>query len=157
MKKCPKCKINLPISAFCKSSKRKDGLHIWCKNCCNEIKKQQYVKNRRAAVRLLSRKAKLKKAYGITVQEYDELLKKQHGVCAICEKPETQISNKKYGTIDKLRVDHDHKTNRVRGLLCSKCNQGLGIFQDNFDFMLNACNYIFMEEEHYKLDQRRIK
>ncbi len=61
--------------------------------------------------------------YGLTPEQYDLLSAKQGGVCAICHQPETaRTRDGKY----RLRVDHDYKTGKVRGLLCHKCNAALG-------------------------------
>lgn len=92
-------------------------------------------------------KGKISKEGKLSLAEYYLLLNKQKGVCAICGKPETQKSNKKYGTIDRLRVDHNHQTGKVRGLLYSRCNFGLGHFKDNFDFLLFAANYLMINDE----------
>jgi len=62
----------------------------------------------------------LKHRYGITIADYDSMYSKQKGVCAICAKPPKT---------KRLNVDHDHITNRVRGLLCPKCNASLGFFE----------------------------
>jgi hypothetical protein len=60
--------------------------------------------------------------YGITPEYYRALLLAQNGVCALCGEPETQTLK---GTLISLSVDHDHKTGKVRGLLCIRCNRGL--------------------------------
>ena len=67
-------------------------------------------------------------------EEYDDLLVAQKGVCAICDKPES--SGK------RLAVDHKHGTNLVRGLLCTKCNMGLGYFNDSPGFLFSAIKYL---------------
>jgi hypothetical protein len=67
--------------------------------------------------------ARLKKTYGISMEQYQVLLVKQGGKCGICKRPE------RLG--QALSVDHDHKTGRVRGLLCRKCNRSLGGFDDD--------------------------
>lgn len=69
----------------------------------------------------------LVKNYGITIEEYDAMNLKQKGVCAICKQPETKLN--KNGTVHKLAVDHCHKTGKVRGLLCFKCNAAIGFFE----------------------------
>lgn len=73
--------------------------------------------------------------YGITTQEYDALLKVQNGKCAICERPHTEFER-------RLHVDHDHLTKQVRGLLCVKCNQGIGYFDDSFELLERAKQYL---------------
>lgn len=73
--------------------------------------------------------------YGISQADYDALLSKQNYVCAICGNKET--SKYKY-----LSVDHCHYTKKVRGLLCSHCNKGLGLFKDNTQTLQNAITYL---------------
>jgi hypothetical protein len=75
---------------------------------------------------------KLRTAYGLTAAEYDALLAKQAGRCAIC------------GTqpVKRLAVDHEHATGKVRGLLCSTCNSGLGHFKDSVPALENAIAYL---------------
>ena len=75
--------------------------------------------------------------------DYNTLLMKQNCVCAICFKKET-IKHQS-GTIRRLSIDHNHKTNKVRGLLCGNCNAGLGFFQDNPTLLRRAIKYL--EEE----------
>lgn len=71
--------------------------------------------------------------YGITLEEYEELFKLQKGRCKICNK-KSKI---------RLPVDHDHKTGRVRGLLCSNCNLLLGaIERDGIEIVLLAIQYL---------------
>lgn len=78
----------------------------------------------------------LKKKYGITEAQYTELLNKQNGVCAIC-------GSKKAGyKMRQLVIDHIHGTNKIRGLLCTPCNLGLGNFKDNIGFLENAASYL---------------
>ena len=76
---------------------------------------------------------RLKRAYGITLAEYQQMLEIQDGRCKICgKKPGKRM----------LDVDHCHKTNKVRGLLCSKCNIGLGQFNDSLGLLLEAALYL---------------
>src|SRR5215204_4121210 len=65
----------------------------------------------------------IKNRYGVTVEEYETLLKLQSGKCAICEDTDN----------DNLCVDHNHTTNQVRGLLCRKCNNAIGLTKENLD------------------------
>jgi hypothetical protein len=74
--------------------------------------------------------------YGLTVEQYDAMLIEQNYVCAICNKSE------KSSTKGVLFIDHDHKTGKVRGLLCDTCNRGLGYFYDNKLFLHNAIEYL---------------
>lgn len=87
-----------------------------------------------------NREYRLKTKFGISLEEYNSLLERQHGVCAICGLGES--SRDKKGKIRPLMVDHDHKTGKVRGLLCSKCNIGLGQFNDSPTVLKVAMEYI---------------
>jgi len=66
--------------------------------------------------------------YGLTAAAYAALLELQGGVCAICGRPETIVDTRR-GIVRRLCVDHDHTTNRVRGLLCHRCNVNLGYWE----------------------------
>lgn len=77
--------------------------------------------------------ATLRKKYGISKAQYDEMLRKQSGTCAICK------CHQRY---QALAVDHCHKTGQVRGLLCVQCNRGLGRFFDSPLRLRNAAEYI---------------
>jgi hypothetical protein len=79
--------------------------------------------------------------FKMTSNEYYALLKKQNNVCKICKKPETQIKRKS-DKIKMLSIDHCHKTGKIRGLLCFKCNSGLGQFQDSIDLLKAAIDYL---------------
>lgn len=66
--------------------------------------------------------AELRRLYGLSYEDYLQLLERQAGVCAICKRPPTKVTR-----LDRrLHVDHDHETGRVRGLLCRACNAALG-------------------------------
>lgn len=82
----------------------------------------------------------IKSTYGIDLDEYWRMWKSQKGVCLICGNKETRKS--RYGGICKLTIDHCHKTKKVRGLLCHKCNNGLGQFKDNIKVMKKAIQYL---------------
>ena len=81
----------------------------------------------------------LKKKYGIGLNEYKTLFEKHGGVCAICGCVETQMIR---GTTLSLAIDHCHETGRIRGLLCSQCNRGLGLFRDNPEHLERAAEYL---------------
>lgn len=83
----------------------------------------------------------LKRHFGITLETYNELAINQNNLCLICNKPEMGI-DKRSNKRRLLAVDHDHKTGKVRGLLCSKCNRGLGYFNDNVELLKNSINYL---------------
>ncbi len=80
----------------------------------------------------------LKRKYGITPEQRAEMMDNQKGCCAICK---ASLINPKFSASD-LNVDHNHETGEVRGLLCSKCNTGLGQFKDNKEYLMAAINYL---------------
>lgn len=77
---------------------------------------------------------RLRSQFNLSVDEYNNMLKNQQYSCAICETTEPTG----YG----WHVDHCHKSGKVRGILCSKCNQGLGLFSDNTKHLNKAINYL---------------
>lgn len=79
----------------------------------------------------------LRRTYGITADDYDEMLAGQGGGCAICESPTSGDPRR-----PRLHVDHCHDTGKVRGLLCSDCNRALGQFKDCPDRLVAAADYI---------------
>jgi len=81
------------------------------------------------------RDVQLRSLYGITQADYDGLLALQYGRCAIC-------GTTKPGTRGTWRVDHDHQTGQVRGLLCDRCNLGIGYMQDDPDILIAAARYV---------------
>lgn len=116
MKKCVACKIELNISLFGKNKRLSDGLTQECRYCHNER----------------SKRAKYKYRYGITLEEKEEILKKQKYKCAICKK---DISKRSC-------VDHNHKTLKVRALLCDFCNTGIGMFKENITLLAKTIAYL---------------
>lgn len=81
-------------------------------------------------------KAYLKRAYNITVDDYNKMCLDQGNLCAICYEPLFDNSGK------KPHVDHSHSTGKIRGILCYKCNNGLGLFNDNIQKLRNAIEYL---------------
>jgi hypothetical protein len=77
--------------------------------------------------------------YGITQTDYDQLYVAHDGRCAICRQIETRIKNSR---VKWIAVDHDHKTNEVRGLLCHQCNVGIGSFKDDVELLEAAVRYL---------------
>lgn len=87
-------------------------------------------------LKISQRKTQLKKKYGITIKEYDDILIAQNGHCFFCDRTPDQ---ERYGV---LHVDHDHKTGRVRGLLCMTHNRALGVLGDDEEGLIKALNYV---------------
>jgi len=84
---------------------------------------------------------RLNQRYGINSNKYQELLQKQNHCCAICSISITEHQERK-GAKKHFAVDHCHDTNKVRGLLCCKCNMGLGYFNDDPEKLTQAINYL---------------
>jgi hypothetical protein len=78
---------------------------------------------------------KLKYKYGITESEYEIIRKNQNNKCGICKIELDEI---------KCCVDHDHKTGMVRGLLCDRCNTGIGRFEDDVYLLIKATKYLMV-------------
>ncbi len=81
------------------------------------------------------RRQKLRLNFGITPEEYDQMVVAQAGGCAICGDPVSL-------GLDVLEVDHDHTTGRIRGLLCGRCNKGIGLFRDDPSLLRRAVAYL---------------
>lgn len=84
-----------------------------------------------------NRERHLLNKYGITLDQYESLLKEQNGCCAVCGKHQTEFNT-------RLCVDHDHKSNEIRGLLCTYCNHRIvGRYRkENALFLLRAYEYL---------------
>lgn len=154
---CCHCKKKKPFSEFNKNNGIGGvaGLHRECKQCQHKHQKKWYQRNREkvcAKTREYHRKHRLNPgykakergqhlriAYGITLAEYDKMLEKQNGVCAICSRPE--IAKNQYG-IKRLSVDHNHETGQVRALLCNKCNRTLGAAGDDIELLKKLIKYL---------------
>ena len=119
-----------PLEEFPRNRNCKDGRHPYCKPCHN-------ARGKESKQRLYggSRHYHLKYRYGIGADEFDELVRGQGGVCAICGRP------------DPEHVDHSHETGAVRGILCFNCNGGLGQFRDSVDALLAAVAYLDARDE----------
>lgn len=87
-----------------------------------------------------AKNADLKKHFGVTLTQYEKLFADQNGVCAICSQPEK--SKAADGGPRAMPVDHCHVTGRVRGLLCTACNRGLGMFGDSEESLFAAIKYL---------------
>ena len=122
-KKCCICEEHFSVDRFSASSIRADGLQSCCKDCELLLR------------RATQRKSDLRRRFGITELDYEKMLREQNGRCAICKTLPPSIKT-------KLHIDHDHKTGVVRGLLCHKCNTGLGMFMDNAEIMQSAIDYL---------------
>ena len=120
-KVCSRCKHDLPHKAFSLSLGTKDGLQTMCKTCHSTDK--------------------LMRRYGITLEEYKRIIQDQGNKCAICA---DAIYNKddSNGRQSTAYVDHCHSSDKIRGLLCHKCNIGLGMFKDTPEILEKAIEYV---------------
>jgi hypothetical protein len=117
------------------------GPHNWeWKKSISSASKAQYSREWRNANPLKAKNIDLKKHYGIGLAEYEAMLKEQNGVCGICKKPET--ARNKDGGPRRMPVDHCHATGEIRGLLCTHCNRGLGMFKDSAVNLQSAIDYL---------------
>ena len=125
-KYCISCKIIKLKKAFSIERRNKDGRRTYCKSCTA----QKYFRGQL-----------------VNEVEFQEMMNQQKGVCAIC--------GIDFGDLPKRAcVDHDHKTNKVRGLLCTYCNSGLGHFKDSVKFLQRARHYLLVTPAS-KMDKRK--
>ncbi|KKN10422.1 hypothetical protein LCGC14_1036850 [marine sediment metagenome] len=103
---------------------------------CKEIRDMRLVTHEQKDSQ---RNAIFKRKYGISLEQYRAIFTKQNGACSICGLPETKRNN---GKPRRLSVDHCHTTNKIRGLLCNKCNLAIGNFEDDIDVMASAISYL---------------
>jgi hypothetical protein len=160
-KVCTKCGTAKPLTDFHRQSGARDGHRPECKACNLALQRTRREANpelNRARVRawrdanpgrdrdrmarfveagkrpLSNRRSHLKRKYGMTLEQYDEMLELQGGGCAICgRQPREDIS---------LHVDHCHETDVVRGILCFRCNNGIGDFANDPDLLRAAAVYL---------------
>ena len=95
--------------------------------------KKHYAEHREEA-----RAIALMRNYGITIEEYDNMFAAQNGICAICGKPQNG---------KRLFVDHNHETDKVRGLLCQNCNIALGHMGDDAQLLIKAIDYLMKDNQ----------
>lgn len=159
-KSCSTCKEVKPADQFGRDYRLKSGLASRCKPCQSKAS-SRWAKNhkeRRRQRRKEFRKeqpqlhlersrerykknpqvflnSQRRQKYGIEPHEYQELFQKQEGRCAICNIHASECKR-------ALAVDHCHSSNNIRGLLCDNCNNGLGRFKDNIEFLTRAIDYL---------------
>lgn len=93
----------------------------------------------RSRIQAQARNSHFKRTYGITNDDYDHMLERQSGVCAVCGDPPFRLTPKSQ---PRLHVDHCHATGNVRGLLCSRCNHALGHAKDDPERLRNLAVYV---------------
>lgn len=141
---CRTCKEVKSFDNFYNSKSSSDGKCTRCKTCDNEARKRSKDNNPEANWKSI-RRSNLKNKYGLTLEDYENMLKLQNECCAICK---LHISeNKVSGRFNSLSVDHCHDTGKIRGLLCNQCNRAIGMLGDKPDNVLKAYEYLM---NHYK-------
>jgi hypothetical protein len=146
MKECTRCHQTKSLSEFTfDKAAGKAGRHkSWCKRCAADHKRAKDRENPEKA-----RAYVLMYHYGITPERYESMLEAQGGACAVCHQPERQIDTR-YGALLKLAVDHNHaccpgkKTcgKCLRGLVCKRCNQTLGLVEDDPELLSSMVKYL---------------
>ena len=136
-KSCAKCGVIQPVEEFgliFSKNKQTKYRASYCKKC-NVIHSRQWrIKNpEKAKTKTQTWRNNHYKKYGITLQKYEELVQLQNNLCAICGRPPESRN---------LHVDHCHKTGKIRGLLCRRCNRGIGILRDSTEIMTKAISYL---------------
>jgi hypothetical protein len=136
--KCSKCKIVKQRKEFLERSN--GDIRSRCKSCESEDRKQSYKyvpkilsEEERDYNRKREKEVYTPKKYGIRYEDILNMLIQQNYLCKIC---------KKINISEKYNIDHCHKTGKVRGLLCSSCNSGLGKFKDNKEILLRGVEYL---------------
>lgn len=155
---CKKCNLTKSSSCFTPDKRTTTGYYPWCRDCKHayqrdwrrknmnakrkkakaESDKKNYKKHH-ADIREKQRNSRLVIRYGITVEDYEEMLVQQGGVCAMCKNPPNGPK--------RMHVDHCHVTGKVRGILCGVCNKKLGVLE-NQDWVKRAFDYLGIEYEH---------
>ena len=163
VKTCSACRQELTINNFYKNRGSSDGFCAQCIKCATpaikknyqqkrekflEYKKQWYEKNKenqllklkkyyiknRTKIIATRKEQRMQKLYGISLQEKEDMLHNQGNCCAICKSQTFTGSN--------WHIDHDHKTNKIRGILCGKCNHLIGLANDDTLILDAAIQYL---------------
>lgn len=136
MKTCKTCGLAKPESEFYRQ--RAGYLFTECKTC-HTVRTQR---NRQAAPerwKLYGRRSAFRRLYGIEYEAYQEACAAQDGVCSVCSEPNPGGR--------ALSVDHCHQRDVIRGILCDRCNRGIGLFRDRPDLLRAAADYLDAIEE----------
>jgi hypothetical protein len=148
-KVCKKCGIVKPLNSFHKNKGLKDGRDNRCLDCFRAGCRSWYLKNKekndaqakawyqknKEVVKQRSRDGELLRNFGITRQEYNRIFQIQGGMCKICGVHQSNVNK-------SLRVDHDHETKKIRGLLCHNCNVSLGLLKENIETLKKMVAYL---------------
>jgi hypothetical protein len=169
MKKCRNCHEVKNFSDFWKDRSRSDGHHSYCKECRKRFEKEGFpyrpkkiIKNKSLCrhcgkyknfsdfyirpetnspysyckeCNQIKRRKRTVEKYGISIELYEKVAKEQNNKCKICDQQNS-------GRTNFLVVDHNHKTEEFRGLLCANCNTAIGMAQENIDILQKMINYL---------------
>ena len=138
---CARCGVKKLLTEFHRDRRTKDGIRPACRMCEAARHKRYRAQNPDKV-----RDSNYRRRYGITADEYEQKMAAQGGLCNICRHPETVLATN--GSVRALCVDHCHSVGIIRDLLCSKCNQGIGMFLDDPILMRAAADYA---EHHQSL------
>lgn len=105
-----------------------------CPEARKKYKRQHYQENKTKVLARAMKQQYLKR-YGVTPEDWDRMYLEQDGCCKICDAHQSVLSK-------RLSVDHCHETGKIRGLLCMRCNAGLGNFRDDPELLVAAINYL---------------
>lgn len=134
VKRCPTCGETKPAEAFYRSKYSKYSCSSYRKRCQNLLS-TSYARENKDKIQPLLRGYSIKRRYGLTVQDYEAMLRRQGFRCAICGTEECATGR-------NLAVDHCHTTGKVRGLLCANCNRGIGSLKDSEELLQRAIEYL---------------
>lgn len=133
---CKACDSNKLKTEFHNDASSKRGHAYYCKSCATSKSRKWHKDNTdNVEYKQARRDSYFKNKYNLSLEERISLLREQEGACAICHIPLNPFGN-------YTHTDHDHLTGKVRGILCTNCNRGLGHFKDNMKFLENAVNYL---------------
>ena len=131
---CTKCKEEKSLTEFFKDKHKKSGLTSACKVCRSKAY-NTWERNNKQRIKQYSRKSNLKKGYGLTIGDWNNLFDRQQGRCAICERHQSEEPM-------RLHIDHNHRTGQIRNLLCSNCNRMLGCAKESTTILVKAIEYL---------------
>ena len=136
-KTCPDCMQTKSKTEFGRHPSYRDGLRNQCRDCRREYERRRSRSPENIeATRESRRRSVMKWRYGTTQDEVEKMVAAQNNRCLICN-----TEGEGQG-MQRLCIDHDHNTGKIRGMLCRKCNAGLGYFRDNPTLIRTAASYL---------------
>jgi hypothetical protein len=146
IKTCTRCSEEKPLREFSLSSKateKRNAVHRSVCKPCSSARAMQWYRDNPGRTIANKRRFNLEKIYGITLADYDALMRKQAGVCAVCRKAPAGRHSRDV----RLVVDHCHKTGVTRGLLCNNCNRAIGLLGDDPILLRRAIAYLIQGQK----------